>query len=102
MLGTVIDDEEFTSQVVRMLEDDFTHARPMLAEEYRDHPLITPSVAAHSPYSVCAANLVKEAELAEDLGVPMQIHLSETRWEVDKLIANIRHPSMTSKKQRAT
>ncbi len=57
-----------------------------LAEEYRDHPLITPSVAAHSPYSVCAANLVKEAELAEDLGVPMQIHLSETRWEVEKLL----------------
>ncbi|MEE4271248.1 MAG: amidohydrolase family protein [Thermoanaerobaculales bacterium] len=57
-----------------------------LAEEYRDHPLITPSVAAHSPYSVGAANLVKEAEIAEDLGVPMQIHLSETRWEVEKLI----------------
>lgn len=57
-----------------------------LAEEYRDHPLITPSVAAHSPYSVSAGNLVKEAELAEDLGVTMQIHLSETRWEVEKLL----------------
>ena len=57
-----------------------------LAEEYRDHPLITPSIAAHSPYSVGAANLVKEAEIAEDLAVPMQIHLSETRWEVEKLI----------------
>jgi 5-methylthioadenosine/S-adenosylhomocysteine deaminase len=57
-----------------------------LAEEYRNHPLITPSVAAHSPYSVCAANLVKEAELAEEFGVPMQIHLSETRWEVEKLL----------------
>jgi len=57
-----------------------------LAEEYRDHPLITPSIAAHSPYSVGAANLVKEAEIAEDLGIPMQIHLSETRWEVEKLL----------------
>ncbi len=57
-----------------------------LAEEYRDHPLITPSVAAHAPYSVSAGNLVKEAELAEELGVPMQIHLSETRWEVEKLL----------------
>jgi 5-methylthioadenosine/S-adenosylhomocysteine deaminase len=57
-----------------------------LAEEYRDHPLITPSVAPHAPYSVCAANLVKEAELAEELEIPMQIHLSETRWEVEKLL----------------
>jgi 5-methylthioadenosine/S-adenosylhomocysteine deaminase len=57
-----------------------------LADAFRDHPLITPSVAAHAPYSVCATNLVKEAELAEELGVPMQIHLSETRWEVEKLL----------------
>jgi 5-methylthioadenosine/S-adenosylhomocysteine deaminase len=57
-----------------------------LAEEYRDHPLITPSIAAHAPYSVSAANLVKEAELAEEFGLTMQIHLSETRWEVEKLL----------------
>ena len=33
-----------------------------------------------------ASNLVKEAELAEELGISMQIHLSETRWEVEKLL----------------
>ena len=57
-----------------------------LLEAYSDHPLITPSVAAHSPYSVSAANLVKEAELAEEFEVSMQIHLSETTWEVEKLL----------------
>jgi len=57
-----------------------------LAQEYRDHPLITPSVAAHAPYSVSANNLVKEAELAEELGTTFQIHLSESRWEVEKLM----------------
>jgi 5-methylthioadenosine/S-adenosylhomocysteine deaminase len=57
-----------------------------LAEAYRDHPLITPSIAAHAPYSVSAANLVKEAELAEGFGLTMQIHLSETRWEIEKLL----------------
>ncbi len=57
-----------------------------LLEAYSDHPLITPSVAAHSPYSVSAANLVKEAELAEEYEVSMQIHLSETTWEVEKLL----------------
>jgi 5-methylthioadenosine/S-adenosylhomocysteine deaminase len=43
-------------------------------------------VAAHSPYSVGAKDLVREAELAEEFGVPMQIHLSETAWEVEKLL----------------
>jgi 5-methylthioadenosine/S-adenosylhomocysteine deaminase len=57
-----------------------------LLEAYKDHPLITPSVATHAPYTVCAANLVKEAELAEEFEVPMQIHLSETAWEVEKLL----------------
>ncbi len=57
-----------------------------LIQTYRDHPLITPSVASHAPYTVSAANLVKEAELAEEHGVPFQIHLSETRWEVESSI----------------
>jgi 5-methylthioadenosine/S-adenosylhomocysteine deaminase len=57
-----------------------------LLEAFKGHPLITPSVATHAPYSVCAANLVKEAELAEEFEVPMQIHLSETAWEVEKLL----------------
>jgi len=57
-----------------------------LLEAYQNHPLITPSVAAHAPYSVSAADLVAEAELAEEYEVPMQIHLSETSWEVEKLL----------------
>ncbi|MEN8164779.1 MAG: amidohydrolase family protein [Acidobacteriota bacterium] len=57
-----------------------------LCEGWQNHPLITPSIAAHAPYTVCAANLVKEAELADEFGVPLQIHLSETRWEVETSI----------------
>jgi 5-methylthioadenosine/S-adenosylhomocysteine deaminase len=57
-----------------------------LIEQFRGHSLITPSVAAHAPYTVSAKNLVAEAELAEEHGVPYQIHLSETRWEVEKLL----------------
>jgi len=66
--------------------DEMIEKQLELIAEYRNHPLIVPAVAAHSPYSVCATNLVQEAEIAEDHGVPMQIHLSETRWEVEKLL----------------
>jgi 5-methylthioadenosine/S-adenosylhomocysteine deaminase len=67
--------------------DEMREKQLELIEAYRDHPLITPSIAAHAPYTVSAANLVKEAELAEENEVPLQIHLSETLWEVEKLLA---------------
>jgi len=53
----------------------------------RDDPLIVPAVAAHAPYSVSAANLVKEAELAEEFDAPLIIHVAETRWETEKIRA---------------
>ncbi len=64
--------------------DEMFEKQRQLIDTYKGHPLITPSVAAHAPYTVSAANLVKEAELTDELEVPMQIHLAETRWEVEK------------------
>ena len=57
-----------------------------LAESFRSHPLVVPSAAAHAPYSVSAANLVRVAELADELGLPLQIHISETRTEVERIL----------------
>ncbi len=66
--------------------DDMIARQRELAEMFRDHPLVTPALGPHSPYTVSAANLVREAELAEELDVPLHIHLAETRWEVEKLL----------------
>jgi 5-methylthioadenosine/S-adenosylhomocysteine deaminase len=59
-----------------------------LLERFSAHPFLVPAVAAHSPYSVSAANLVKEAELAEEFDAPLIIHLAETRWEAEKIQAD--------------
>jgi 5-methylthioadenosine/S-adenosylhomocysteine deaminase len=59
-----------------------------LLERYGNHRLVVPAVAPHSPYSVSAANLVREAELAEEFGALLIIHLAETRWEVEKIAAD--------------
>jgi 5-methylthioadenosine/S-adenosylhomocysteine deaminase len=67
--------------------DEMMEKQRELAAAFAGHPLITPSIAAHAPYTVSAANLVREAELAEELGLSLQVHLSETRWEVEKLLA---------------
>jgi 5-methylthioadenosine/S-adenosylhomocysteine deaminase len=66
--------------------DEMMAVQREIAEEYADHPLLVPSIATHAIYTVSAANLVKQAELAEELDLPMQIHLSETRWEVEQLL----------------
>jgi 5-methylthioadenosine/S-adenosylhomocysteine deaminase len=67
-------------------EDALAKQRELL-ERYRSHPLVVPAVAPHSPYSVSASNLAKEAELAEEFGAPLIIHLAETRWETEKIRA---------------
>jgi 5-methylthioadenosine/S-adenosylhomocysteine deaminase len=55
---------------------------------FTGHPLIVPAVAPHAPYSVSPTHLVHAAELAEEHGVPLVTHLSETRWEVDTIRAD--------------
>ncbi len=64
---------------------DALAAQRRLLERFRDHPLVTPAVAPHAPYSVAAAYLVKEAELAEEFDAPLAIHVAETRWEAETI-----------------
>ncbi len=52
-------------------------------EQWRGHPLITPAVAPHAPYSNTDITLQKCTELALEFGVPLLTHIAETRQEVD-------------------
>ena len=54
-------------------------------EQFRGNSLVQPAIAPHSPYTVSPANLAAEAELAEEFGVLLMIHLAETRWELEKI-----------------
>ena len=51
-------------------------------KEFRRDPLITPSVAPHSMYTLDAKTLTATRDLAIKYGVPLQIHLLETEDEV--------------------
>lgn len=53
------------------------------ARQWKDHPLITPAIAPHSPYTVSTEHLNQARALADELGIPLKIHLAETRAEVD-------------------
>lgn len=48
--------------------------------------LLTPSVAPHALYTCSPETLGKAARLARKYGVPLHLHLSETKWERDEIL----------------
>ncbi len=69
------------------------HATPQQALEsidewidrYADHPRVTVTAAPHAPYTVAPEVLQATVELTRRHGVPVLIHLAETRDEVDQI-----------------
>lgn len=54
-------------------------------KRWKANPLITPAVAPHAPYTNSAASLKACKALADRYGVPLTIHVSETRDEVGQI-----------------
>ena len=63
-------------------EDSLAYTREFI-EKWQDHPLISPTVAPHAPYSNTEQTLRKSAELAKEYQRPLMIHIAETEREVD-------------------
>ena len=52
-------------------------------EAWKDDPLVTPAVAPHSMYTLDEVSLTAARDLARRHGVPVLIHLAETKEEVE-------------------
>lgn len=64
------------------------YAKQYIAD-WKGHPLITPAIAPHAPYTVSPEWLLKSKALAEALGVPILIHMDEFRNESDLIAERI-------------
>lgn len=62
--------------------DEYLSKGLAVHERYRDDPLITTAFAPHAPYTVSDAPLKRLATLAEELDVPVHMHVHETAFEV--------------------
>jgi 5-methylthioadenosine/S-adenosylhomocysteine deaminase len=62
-------------------EEGLARAEAFLAR-WKDDPLVTPAVAPHAPYTVSSGSLESARALANTYGVPLLIHLAETKDEV--------------------
>lgn len=51
-------------------------------EAYKNHPLITPTLAPHSTYTVSLENLARVKKLADDFQLQINIHLQESESEI--------------------
>jgi 5-methylthioadenosine/S-adenosylhomocysteine deaminase len=56
-------------------------------DAYRGHPLISTTFAPHAPYSVADESFRRVRQLADELEVPIHIHLHETAREVADAVA---------------
>jgi 5-methylthioadenosine/S-adenosylhomocysteine deaminase len=56
-------------------------------DRFKTEPLITTAFAPHAPYSVGDATLAHVRRLADELDLPIHMHLHETRSEVDAEVA---------------
>jgi 5-methylthioadenosine/S-adenosylhomocysteine deaminase len=55
------------------------------AKEWKGDALITPAVAPHAPFTVSREHLQQVRALATELGIPILIHVSETRNELQQV-----------------
>jgi len=73
---------KFPGPDARDYEEALDNTRIFL-EKWHGHPLIQPAVGPHSPYTCTQDILRSAASLAKEFDVPLLIHLSETRQEVE-------------------
>ncbi len=64
--------------------DEYIDRGMRLRDEYKGDPLIATHFAPHAPYSVTDATLTRVRRLADELDLPVAIHLHESAWEVDQ------------------
>jgi 5-methylthioadenosine/S-adenosylhomocysteine deaminase len=65
-------------------EDALANARAFI-EKWLNHPLITPAIAPHAPYTTTPEILRETSELARGFDIPLHIHLAETSLEVETM-----------------
>ena len=62
--------------------DEYFDRAGEVHDQWRDDPLVATAFAPHAPYTVCDANFERIRMLADQLDLPVHLHLHETAQEV--------------------
>jgi len=66
--------------------DEYMHKGQQLHDHYRHHPRITTAYAPHAPYTVADTTLEKIIVNAEEMDLPIHMHIHETAAEVSQSV----------------
>lgn len=66
--------------------EEYLHKGIALHDDLRNSELVRTAFAAHAPYSVSDAPLVKLRTLNDELNLPLQMHVHETAHEVEAAV----------------
>ncbi|MEE8237543.1 MAG: TRZ/ATZ family hydrolase [Gammaproteobacteria bacterium] len=67
--------------------DEYINKGLAVHDAYRTHPLVSTFFAPHAPYSVSDETLRRIRQLADELEVPVQMHVHETAREVEDAVS---------------
>lgn len=73
---------KFPAPDANSYEDSLAASEEMI-KKWKDHPLITPAVAPHAPYTSTVEILQSARDLALKYDIPLHIHIAETAQEVE-------------------
>jgi 5-methylthioadenosine/S-adenosylhomocysteine deaminase len=74
---------EFPTNWAANPEDYFTKGLEFY-DQYKQHPLVTPTLAPHAPYTVSDASFLRIKQLSEALNLRINLHLHETQDEIEQ------------------
>ncbi len=75
---------KFPAPDAESYEDSLAYTRKFI-KKWKDHPLITPAIAPHAPFTCTPEILQACAALASEFDVPLHIHIAETAFEVENM-----------------
>jgi 5-methylthioadenosine/S-adenosylhomocysteine deaminase len=67
--------------------DDYLHKGIELHDQLHHHPLLRTAFAPHAPYSVADTALQRITSYAEELDIPIHMHVHETAHEIEQSLA---------------
>jgi len=77
---------KFPSPDASNYDESLAYCRSFI-ERWLDHPLITPAVAPHAPYTATPDMVQNCVALAKEFDVPLHIHIAETALEQENSVA---------------
>ncbi|MBI5188840.1 MAG: amidohydrolase, partial [Nitrospirae bacterium] len=75
---------DFPTKSASTVDEYFANAESFIRDWKKDE-LITPCIAPHALYTCGPETLKRARQVADKYDIPIHIHLSETRWEVNEI-----------------